>query len=263
MPSNAILGDLLMNYDLESKFPTLPKAPITEALIDIRAELPPDVDLARLRGFYAGLEERFPKIEERVSMSATVELNKSGAQVRDERSSPDGFVMRSEEDGGILQARLDGFTMHKLHPYISWHSLSGQARELWRHYVSVARPSKVTRLAVRYTNRIEVVPGQEFKQFILTAPEIAPGIPQMLPEYLMRLVIPHPAGSTAIVTASSLPPVMNSETIPMLFDIDAFRLVDIPAGDEESIWLFLEELRAYKNLIFFNSITPAQLERYQ
>jgi uncharacterized protein (TIGR04255 family) len=252
-----------MSYDLESKFPTLPRAPITEALIDIRAELPPEVDLAELRRFYAGIEDRFPKIEERVAMSATVELNQSGAQIRNERSRPDGFVMRSGEDGAVVQARLDGFTMHKLHPYIDWQSLSRQAKELWRRYVSFARPSRVTRLAVRYTNRLELAPGTEFRQLILTAPEIAPGIPQMLPEYLMRLVIPHPVGSTAIVTASSLPPVMNSETVPMLFDIDAFRLVDIPVADEETIWSFLDELRAYKNLIFFNSLTPAQLEKYQ
>jgi uncharacterized protein (TIGR04255 family) len=263
MLANSVLEDSPMSYDLESKFPTLPKAPITEALIDIRAELPPGVDLAELRRFYAELEGRFPRIEERFAMSATVELNQQGAQVKDESSHPDGFVMRSEADGSVVQVRLDGFTMHKLHPYISWQSLSGQARELWRRYVSVARPSKVVRLAVRYTNRIEVAPGQDFKQFVLTAPEIAPGIPQMLPEYLMRLVIPHPAGSTAIVTMSSLPPVMNSATVSMLFDIDAFRLVDISAVDEESIWSFLDELRAYKNLIFFNSITPSQLEKYQ
>jgi uncharacterized protein (TIGR04255 family) len=263
MLANLVLDHSPMIYDLESKFPTLPKAPITEALIDIRVELPSDVDLAKLRQFYAGLEERFPKIEERVAMSATFELNQSGAHIKAERSGPDGFVMRSEEDGTVVQARLDGFTVHKLHPYISWKSLSGQARELWNRYMSVAHPSRITRLAVRYTNRIELAPGQEFKQFVLTAPEIAPGIPQILPEYLMRLVIPHPAGSTAIVTASSLPPVMNSETVAMLFDIDAFRQVDIPADEETAIWSLLEELRAYKNLIFFNTITPVQLEKYQ
>lgn len=104
-------------------------------------------------------------------------------------------------------------------------------------------------------------PGVNFKESILTAPEIAPGVPQGLPEYFMRLVIPHESGATAIVTEASLPPASNS--LPaMLFDIDVFRFTAIPASDFGGIWQILEDSRAYKNVIFFNSITPKQMEKY-
>ena len=162
----------------------------------------------------------------------------------------------------MVQARLDGFSLNKLPPYAKWDLLRAQAEELWQHYVAVARPIRVTRLAVRYINRIELTPGVDFKESILTVPEIAAGIPQGLPEYFMRLVIPHDSGATAIVTEASLPATL-AESPAMLFDIDVFQFVDIPVGDSRAIWATLEDLRAYKNLIFFNSVTPKQMERYR
>ncbi len=69
-----VTGKLEMLYNLDSDFPTLANAPITEALIDIEVELPPEIDLKRLRDFHSGLEERFPKIDERVMVSGTIGL---------------------------------------------------------------------------------------------------------------------------------------------------------------------------------------------
>ncbi len=170
--------------------------------------------------------------------------------------------MRSEKESLIVQARLDGFSLNKLSPYINWRSLREEARSLWQPYLGVARPLKVKRLAVRYTNRIEMPVGHNFKEALLTAPEIAPGIPQGLPEYFIRLVIPHPSGSTAIVTEASTPTPTGQDKVSMICDIDAFRITDLRPDDDRAIWTTLDELRAYKNVIFFNSITPAQLERY-
>ncbi len=251
-----------MTYDLRSDFPTLLNAPITEALIDIQVQLPPDVDLVQLRKFHSGLEQRFPKIEERIKVVGVFKMDQTGAEMKSEAPAPDGWWMQSEENGLLAQVRLDGFTLSKLPPYITWQSLSGYARELWHRYVEIARPINVTRLALRYVNKIEMPPGVDFKESILTVPEIAPGIPQELPEYFMRLVIPHFSGSTAIVTEASLPiPPGGAPT--MLFDIDVFRVTAMGATDEPGVWSVLEDLRRYKNVIFFNSVTPTQLEKYR
>lgn len=174
---------------------------------------------------------------------------------------PDGLLMRSESEALVVQARLDGFALNKLAPYAKWDVLRQQAQELWERYLVVARPVAVKRLAVRYINRIELQPGVDFKESILTVPEIAPGIPQGLPEYFMRLVIPHESGSTAIVTEASLPAGLGGPQ--MLFDIDVFRFTDIPSSDFAGIWPIMEELRAYKNVIFFNSITSKQMGKYE
>jgi uncharacterized protein (TIGR04255 family) len=252
-----------MTYDLQSSFPTLQNAPITEALIDIQVQLPPDVDLVQLRKFHDGLEHQFPQIEERIQVSAVVKMDPlSGAEMKSDGPMPDGWLMRSETDALLAQVRLNGLTLSKLPPYITWKSLSDHAKELWHRYVQIARPIKVTKLAARYVNKIEMSPGLDFKESILTVPEIAPGIPQGLPEYFMRLVIPHPSGSIAIVTEASLPTPQGG-TPATLFDIDVFRVIELGAADYSGIWSILEELRAYKNVIFFNTVTPKQLEKYK
>jgi uncharacterized protein (TIGR04255 family) len=251
-----------MTYDLKSSFPTLRRAPITEATIDIQVTLPPDVDLEQLRAFHRGLEQRFPLVEDRIRVDAHLQMRKDAApEMTSQGPTPDGLLMRSENEALVVQARLDGFSLNKLAPYSKWDVLRGQAEELWSRYVNVARPVSVKRLAVRYINRIELQPGVDFKESILTVPEIAPGVPQGLPEYFMRLVIPHETGATAIVTQASLPPTV--EALPaMIFDIDVFRYTEIPASEFGGIWRILEELRAYKNVIFFNSVTPKQMEKY-
>lgn len=252
-----------MTYDLRSSFPTLQRAPITEATIDIQVQLPPEIDLAQLRTFHLGLEQQFPQVEERLRMSAVVQVNKvSGPEMISDGPTPDGLLMRSERDALVVQARLDGFSLNKLPPYAKWDALRERAQDLWQRYVEIARPIRVTRLAVRYINRIELTPGVDFKHSILTVPEIAPGIPQGLPEYFMRLVIPHDSGATAIVTEASLPQTLEQPP-SMLFDIDVFRFTDIPVGDTAAIWSTMEELRAYKNVIFFNSVTSEQMEKYR
>ena len=67
--------------------------------------------------------------------------------------------------------------------------------------VEPARPNRLKRLALRYINRIEIpLPIRDFKDYLLTIPEIAPGLPQALSNFIMRLVIPNPEmEATAVI----------------------------------------------------------------
>ena len=170
------------------QFPTLSRAPIAEALVDIVTELPSNVTLDELRAFYSDdIKKRFHHIQERIQ--ATSEIKFLGAKPPTVTSDahPDGLLMRSDEEALMVQARLNGFTVNKFAPYVTWSQLKARALPLWHEYVRIGRPIKITRLAVRYTNRLELPIGHDFKECILTFPEIAPGIPQGLPEFLMRL----------------------------------------------------------------------------
>ena len=65
---------------------------------------------------------------------------------------PDGYLFTSVDGRQVVQARLDGFTFSRLKPYDKWESLRDEARELWQHYVQIASPETVTRVALRYIN---------------------------------------------------------------------------------------------------------------
>jgi uncharacterized protein (TIGR04255 family) len=95
----------------------------------------------------------------------------------------------------------------------------------------------------------------------LTTPEIAPGLPQGLSGFFMRLLIPDERSNcNAIVTETMEPPQQNF--LPLILDIDVFREAAFDVNATE-IWDTLERLRDFKNQIFFKSITDKAKELFK
>jgi uncharacterized protein (TIGR04255 family) len=70
-----------------------------------------------------------------------------------------GYFWKTSDEKTIVQFRVDGFTFNRLRPYTSWTELFPQALDLWHLYSRVSRPEVITRLAVRYINRIPLPAG--------------------------------------------------------------------------------------------------------
>jgi len=252
-----------MSFNLTETFPTLGNAPITEAIIDIRCELPADVPLERLADFAQGIEDRFSEPIKRQRIEARIEFHPGAApKLASPGAAPDGYLFRSEKEHLVAQARLDGFTLSRLRPYHSGDKFVEQARELWEQYIRAARPTKVTRLAIRNVNRIEVDPGADLQRYLLTGPEIARALPQQMLGFFMRVVIPDPSGAVAIINETLGQPAPGASTMPLIFDVDAFRETALQPGDPE-IWNTLGVLRILKNRIFFRSLTAETLEAFR
>lgn len=140
------------------------RAPILEAVIDIHARLPHDVDLEALSrvswgvagGRYSSPQPRFRNdiLVQGDSQPPVV----SAAQVQV------GFIFRDDERKQVVQSRIDGFALSQLAPYDRWESFCHDARFLWDAYCDAARPLGVTRIAVRYINRLELPhPLEDFR----------------------------------------------------------------------------------------------------
>jgi uncharacterized protein (TIGR04255 family) len=251
-----------MIHDFVNTFPHLPNAPITEAIIDLRAELASEISIDDLALFQAGIGDRFSKRTERRSFKTRIEIQDNAPTVQVPESKADGYVFTSPSEQLIAQARLDGFTLSRIKPYHTGDKFMEEARELWKRYLQVARPKKVTRLAVRNVNRIEMEPGSPIERYILTGPEIARSLPQVLEGFFLRLMLPDASGAHAIITETFGEVVPETQIIPLIFDIDAFREIDLEPNDAD-IWQVISELRALKNRIFFNSLTAQCLEAYR
>jgi len=79
----------------------------------------------------------------------------------------------------------------------------------------------------------------------------------------MQLVIPNPEiSATAIVTEALQPIDQERKIVPLIFDIDVFCESLWPAASPE-IWNKLENLREYKNRIFFRSTTDKARELFK
>lgn len=243
---------------------TFANAPITEALLDIRVTFASPVDLAQLESFHDAIRDSYPTKQPRVQWQAELQLGKGPVQP-EVRRGPEGFMFRSSDNRRIVQVRQDGFTFNWLKPYETWEAFRDEARPHWARYRSTFGPQVVTRLGLRYINRIELpLPFDDFRDFITTAPDIADGMPQSVRALFMRLEIPDPkSGLVAIVTETIEPSVDEGKRrLPFIFDIDVVRSAELEPTSP-AIWETFEQMHDYKNEIFFASLTERAKEMFR
>jgi uncharacterized protein (TIGR04255 family) len=237
------------------------KAPITEALIDIQVTTPDDLELDKLREFDSLWPGRFPtsRLQTRFESQIRVEGNPTSPSVTTQHAVR-GFALFTAEPDRVVQIRRDGFSFSKLHPYDSWDSLRREALELWSRYKEVARPTIVRRLAVRYINRFPLPSERvELHEWFNLHPK-SPDPLGPMEEFLLRMVVRHPERPEyrAITTQATLPPGPDGRHAIVL-DIDVFTVVELEP-ESDRIWQTLDDLRVFKNDVFFGIITKKSEE---
>lgn len=241
-----------------------PNAPITEAMLDIRTNLPDEIDLAALANFQDPIRDRYPNRVDRVVWQSGFEVGRAGGVATHASRDTLGYQFTSDDGKKVAQARLDGFTHNKLKPYDRWESFFEEAKGLWGIYREIARPTNITRTAIRYINRIEVpMPVADMKDYLLTGPDIAPGAPQAMASYFMRLVlVKQHVDHVAIVTQATDQAPEDLRFIPIIFDIEVYLERVFEPGDT-SVWTELEAMRAMRNEVFFSSVTDRCKELFR
>jgi uncharacterized protein (TIGR04255 family) len=238
-----------------------PKAPITEAVIDLRVELPPDVAADSLSQAHNGEEVSYPSIEPMVSNVGQIMFGPEASATAS--SIPTGFLFRSSDKKQIYQARLDGFTMSRLAPYGRWDEFCSEGRRLWNSYRAIARPSKVVRAAVRYINRIDIpLPLNDFGDYLRTVPQVSTDLPQGLLGYFMQLRLPVlEINSYAVINETIIEPA-SPKIVSIILDIDIVRTEELPTV-ENDLWDLLEQFRHVKNNVFEACITDKARELFR
>lgn len=240
----------------------LSRAPINEALIDIRIKSAGNAKLDVLRSIHESIRTDYPKSKERKRFEGFIEL--SDEQVKQEGAFKgiDGYLYSSEDDKQTVQARLDGFTFNRVKPYGKWEDLRDEAKKLWEVYERAIRPELITRVALRYINQLEIpLPISDFADYLVSPPVVPQGLPQGVSSFLTRIVLKEPATDATVIIHQALESVLPSGIAPIILDIDVFR--QITSGLEQNeAWTLLEQMRHVKNKVFFESVTEKTLELF-
>lgn len=249
----------------EYPVPVLKNAPITEAVIDIRVKLPSSTDVKSIDLLFDKIKKQYPVRQEHRVSEFSLELKPNEDPIKASKSRVNGYRYISADKKQIVQARLDGFAMSRLHPYSEWKDLRDETKRLWHFYKEIAKPEAIIRVALRYINNLNMpFPKNDFDEY-LTAPPIVPKeLPQGVSSFLTRVVLTEPSlGVNAIITQALelVPPIAEMNRLPVILDIDVFK--QDPKGMEEiDAWNTIEQLRHFKNKIFDKSITPKLKETY-
>ena len=230
-----------------------PNAPVTEAVIDVQVATAATVDA--LQDAYAGEEASYPVIEKLNTTTGAMVFGPETHAAATASSEPVGYLCRSPDGVQIYQTRTNGYTFSRLARYPHWGVFSAEARRLWDKYRAVAKPTAITRVAVRYVNRIDIpLPLKSFGDYLRTAPQLSPDLPEGLSGYFMQLMIPLTnIKCNGIINQTLIEPA-KTDVVSVVLDIDIFRTEDLP-GDEAQLWELLEQLRQAKNTVFEACIT--------
>jgi uncharacterized protein (TIGR04255 family) len=237
---------------------TYANAPITEAVIDIRVVPPDQFDVDDFRKLSDQFGREFKGQNDQVRITGTI--------------GPDGAPRPTATKVGIqfvgnaklFQTQIDGWTFNKLAPYRGWEEeFRDEARTLWRAYRELVQPKAVSRVGLRYVNRLDLpLPISDFKVYLRTYPELAPDLPQGLSHFVMQLQIPHQDINALLLLNLAMVKPVRPGVSSVVLDLDLSRSVDLPA-DESELWALIEILRTRKNEIFEACITDATRELFR
>lgn len=243
------------------RYPHLKNAPITEALIDFRVVLPADATLTHLRELGQKISATYPNVKDFYKIQAEIIIDRSQSATSSREQI--GYQYTSKDGINVFLATVEGFTFSQLKPYKTWEDLKAKGLGLWDEYQEAIRPESITRIALRYVNRLELpLDLRDFKDYLTAPPDVPPKLRQTLSSFLTRIVIPiEKVGALAIIT-QQYNYVAEGNITPVILDIDVRNTGEF-SGDGREAWEVADMLRAEKNKIFFESITERMEELCQ
>lgn len=234
-------------------------APITEAIIEFSCDLSADVTLQDLTR--AVDQEVFIPSGAAVMISGRIEVGPEGIK-GDTSGEQIGHVFRRGDGLRLIQSRLNGFAYSSLAPYDRWEAFSSEAWQHWLKYRDIARPTNVSRVGVRFINKIDIPQASiEIKDYLRTAVDVSPYLPQVTEQYFLQVVVPLLSFDASATITSTVAPPTSPDTTSLILDIDTWRRLDVSVeadnSDSERLRDVLDDLRMAKNFVFEACITDA------
>ncbi len=246
-------------------FEIFPKAPIAEAVIEIRARAAKDIEETKLRAHLDAVLEGYQYLDSQRMLRHEVKMEK-GKQTRQavQDLGWKGIRYRSTDEKHIVQFNRDGFVFSRLQPYINWSEFKREGVKLWRLFSDFTQPVELHRIGLRFINKIGLpVDELDFEKYIKPAPVAPSGLDLPFFNYLHQdtlAVIGHPYGINIIKTIQR--PQTETEPFAIILDIDIFTVRAFELG-EEKLDTRLEEMRWLKDKVFFGSITEKTKEMFR
>ncbi|MBZ8181379.1 TIGR04255 family protein [Oscillatoria salina] len=280
-----------------TEFEIFSNPPIIESIIDIRVNLTKDTALSDFVKIHENIISEFPerritmnltgnfainlekfKIDNLDVLDVTKDLVTEKIEETEQNNIPeylnfssankqDGFLFISNDKKRFLEVGLNGFTFSRIAPYTNWSDFYSEAFELWNQYIHITKSGEITRLGLRYINRIKIPfePPVNLGDYLRIIPEIPNDVSVVLSEYFMKLVLfdTNYPKSQAILT-QAVEEGNEKDIIPLILDIDVFQKKKTNLVDTSKIKkIFQEELREFRNKVFFGSITERTKELFR
>ena len=238
------------------------RAPITEAVIDIRVRLVDGANVEALVNLSPSIADEYPTRETLHIFQGEFEISSGTvAQAKGRDLGVQGYRFVSAKRTAVVQFRLDGFTFSRLRPYTDWLQVLAEAQRLWSCYVAVAPVEALLRLAVRYINNFSIPPGARPGDYLVQPPVLPPGIDHGVVKAALSRVLATDRDTRSNCLVTQALERTADDGISVVLDIDAHKPVNL--GPTVDFWAEFQQLHDVKNRIFFSSITGLAAREFE
>lgn len=237
----------------------LKNAPIREALIDIRVFPSDTITAEKLNGFKAIFSDSYPVTKETRLVKATF-ANQASPEVTAEDVF-DGLRFSSKDNTRFVQTRLNGFTINCLKPYGTYEDFKPEAQRLWLKYAELAKPKQIVRIGLRYINDLEIPSPSYNISDVFDSISIPLTDDVRVRGYSFRFAFERNAPHDKAHVLIDSPP-RKEPTNNIVLDIEVGRTFETSPSEDE-LWSALDNLRDWKNEIFFVAMNNNYLQRYE
>jgi uncharacterized protein (TIGR04255 family) len=228
------------------------RSPIVEAIIDFRVEPDGETNSETLRRMRPA---EYPTVLD--AHEIVQQFSADGSEDKTTRTLV-GFVLRSTDEKQVVQAQVKGFTFSRLAPYESWEPFVAECHRLWGTYREIARPMGVSRLAVRYINRLKLTKSVTLTDFLRTSPDTPDEIGRESVDFFMRLRSAF-SDIGAILTLNELsePQAEPAGELSIILDME---MASPAPSDEDELWNQIQRLHEKVEMVFEASLTEKMKE---
>jgi len=243
-----------MEINVTEKFQNLKRAPIVEAVINVRARSQEVLEEKAVRAF---LDIELPSYEYLDSQRGMRLHIEPGKPEKQEVTDLGWNAMRfqSLDKRRIIKFGQDGISFSHLAPYSNWLDFSTEGLNLWGKLKGFAKFPNIDRLGLRYVNRFQL-PGetQVISDYFVSVPSVPNGVNLPFRGFMHHDVFGVPGHNFAINLIKTIQPPANGAGLGLILDIDVFT-TEGASMDDSGLSEALSKMRWLKNKVFFGSIS--------
>lgn len=249
----------------EETFPQLTKAPIVEAVIEVRAQAKMTWDEPLITKQLQIELPDYPNVQSQRNFMSELRV---GIGEKSEGKFSDmgwkGLRFESADKLHIAQFNRDGFLFSRLQPYNSWKQFCGEGLRLWQLHMKLAQPTEIQRMGLRFINRMELSLDEQLASYLQILPQKPHGLDLPIGSFFHHEVLHVPGYPYAINTRRTIQPPdkATDRKIGLILDIDVFTTQTFEPK-AEIIERYLAEMRWLKNKVFYGNITQKAKEKFK
>jgi uncharacterized protein (TIGR04255 family) len=238
--------------------------PITEAVVELRFATP--IETGDLEKVCAALKSLYPLQQpiRGVGVHLNVPPGREGSTIAQSIDTL-GNRLSTEDQTQIVLVWPAQFVFSQLAPYPGWDVFFKRFHRDWDLWKRTLSYRKITRIGVRYINRIDIptatTPIIQQEDYLNIYPHLPPAFDLVTSYSVVAQLQLHDIGCILTLNSSSTPTPLLGHAA-MIVDQDIAKEGDPPQNDE-GIYALLNQIRVKKNEIFEACITPRARELFK